>query len=302
MAIPGFNPPTGNERTVCLVMVETIEGVENLDAILDVPGVDGVFVGPNDLAISHAGTNKDCADRPEEPRADRDDRPTAARKRGLAAGISCASAEEAHRFEAMGYTLLGLPSDAALLGSALVQILADSRHGGAGAVRLGVITTGLLTHGFEDGLDLVQRIGFDAIELGCAGFHSKAYCEPEQLLADPDLFSRWRDAIERRGLEISALAVHGAPLSPDPQEAATYDAEYRRACMLAERLGVSRLTLLAGLPEGGPGDRTPCWVVTPFPPYNLARDRVPVGAAGRCRTGARRRGSPRPTAAACASR
>jgi sugar phosphate isomerase/epimerase len=136
-------------------------------------------------------------------------------------------------------------------------------------VRLGVITTGLLTHGFDEGLDLVERIGFDAIELGCAGFHSKAYCEPEQLLADPELFSRWRHAIESRGLEISALAVHGAPLSPDPTEAAAYDAEYRRACLLAERLGVTRLTLLAGLPEGGPGDRTPCWVVTPFPPYNL---------------------------------
>jgi sugar phosphate isomerase/epimerase len=137
-------------------------------------------------------------------------------------------------------------------------------------VRLGVITTGLLTHGFEDGLDLVQRLGFQAIELGCAGFHSKAYCEPDRLLADPELLARWREAIEQRGLEISALAVHGAPLAPDPGEAAAYDAEYRRACALAERLGVTRVTLLAGLPEGGPGDRTPCWVVTPFPPYNLA--------------------------------
>src|SRR4029079_6321916 len=125
----------------------------------------------------------------------------------------------------------------------------------ARVVRLGVITTGLLTHGFEEGLDLVQRIGFDAIDLGCAGFHSKAYCEPEQLLADPHLFGRWRDAIDTRGLVISALAVHGAPLSPDPQEAATYDAEYRRACALAERLGVTRLTPLPGPAAGGPRAR-----------------------------------------------
>jgi 4-hydroxy-2-oxoheptanedioate aldolase len=128
MAIAGFDPPTGNDRTVCLVMVETIEGVENLDAILDVPGVDGVMVGPNDLAISHAGTNKDCTIDPKnlgliQTIAD------GCQKRGLAAGISCANAEEAHRFEAMGYTLLGLPSDAALLGSALVQVLSDSRAG-----------------------------------------------------------------------------------------------------------------------------------------------------------------------------
>ncbi len=40
-------------------------------------------------------------------------------------------------------------------------------------------------------------------------------------------------------------------------------------CRLAERVGVSRLTLLAGLPEGARGDRTPTWVTTPFPPWNL---------------------------------
>jgi 4-hydroxy-2-oxoheptanedioate aldolase len=128
MSIPGFNPQVGNRRTVCLVMVETIEGVQNLDAILGVPGVDGVFVGPNDLAISHAGTNQDCATDPKNLGLIE----TIVRgceQRGLAAGISCGSAEEAHRFESMGYTLLGLPSDAALLGGALVQVLADARTG-----------------------------------------------------------------------------------------------------------------------------------------------------------------------------
>jgi 4-hydroxy-2-oxoheptanedioate aldolase len=54
MAQPGFNPGAGNEQAVCLVMVETVEAVENLDSILDVPGVDGVLVGRNDLAISHS--------------------------------------------------------------------------------------------------------------------------------------------------------------------------------------------------------------------------------------------------------
>jgi sugar phosphate isomerase/epimerase len=135
-------------------------------------------------------------------------------------------------------------------------------------MRLGVMTTSLLQHDFEAGLDRVRELGIDAIEPGCGGFHPKRYCDPARLLADDRAFERWHDAVASRSLQISALALHGAPLSPDPAEAAAYAAELRDACRLAERIGVTRITLLAGLPEGAPGDRTPCWVTTPFPPYN----------------------------------
>ncbi|MTI19318.1 hydroxyacid aldolase [Rhodobacteraceae bacterium RKSG542] len=41
-----------NEQTLAIAMIETQEAVDNLDAILSVEGIDGVFVGPADLAIS----------------------------------------------------------------------------------------------------------------------------------------------------------------------------------------------------------------------------------------------------------
>jgi 4-hydroxy-2-oxoheptanedioate aldolase len=41
-----------NADVVCLVMVETQEGLDNLDAIASAPGVDGIFLGPVDLSIS----------------------------------------------------------------------------------------------------------------------------------------------------------------------------------------------------------------------------------------------------------
>lgn len=37
---------------LCLVMIETAEALENLDAIASTSGVDGLFVGPVDLALS----------------------------------------------------------------------------------------------------------------------------------------------------------------------------------------------------------------------------------------------------------
>jgi 4-hydroxy-2-oxoheptanedioate aldolase len=41
-----------NEDIVCLVMVETQEGLDNLEEIAGAPGVDGIFLGPVDLSIS----------------------------------------------------------------------------------------------------------------------------------------------------------------------------------------------------------------------------------------------------------
>ena len=38
--------------TVFIPMIESVEGVKNLDLICSIPGVDSVFVGPNDLTVS----------------------------------------------------------------------------------------------------------------------------------------------------------------------------------------------------------------------------------------------------------
>jgi 2-dehydro-3-deoxyglucarate aldolase len=41
-----------NEETIVIVQVEHIDAVHNIDAILDVAGIDGVFLGPYDLSGS----------------------------------------------------------------------------------------------------------------------------------------------------------------------------------------------------------------------------------------------------------
>jgi sugar phosphate isomerase/epimerase len=136
-------------------------------------------------------------------------------------------------------------------------------------VKLGVVTSALAGWGFEAGLDRLRELGAGAIEIGCGGYHAdRGFGDPARLVADPGERARWSEAIAARGLEISALALHGAPLSPDRDAAARYDAEFRAACRLAELAGVNRITLLAGIPEGAPGDATPCWIASAFPPGN----------------------------------
>ena len=41
-----------NRNSVCIIGIESVPAIENLDNILHVPGIDGIFVGPNDLSIS----------------------------------------------------------------------------------------------------------------------------------------------------------------------------------------------------------------------------------------------------------
>ncbi|MDX5383715.1 MAG: HpcH/HpaI aldolase/citrate lyase family protein [Rhodobacterales bacterium] len=55
-AIPDYIR-TANDQMCLLVQVETVKGIEALDAILAVEGVDGVFIGPSDLAadMGHRG-------------------------------------------------------------------------------------------------------------------------------------------------------------------------------------------------------------------------------------------------------
>ena len=41
-----------NAEIMVLAMIETVEGLANADAIVSTPGIDGIYVGPNDLCIA----------------------------------------------------------------------------------------------------------------------------------------------------------------------------------------------------------------------------------------------------------
>ena len=44
--------PNANDETLIITQVETRTAVDNLDEMLEVPGIDGIFIGPMDLATS----------------------------------------------------------------------------------------------------------------------------------------------------------------------------------------------------------------------------------------------------------
>jgi 4-hydroxy-2-oxoheptanedioate aldolase len=116
-----------NDQILVLPQIETRQAVDNVAAILDVPGVSGIYVGPNDLGLSMG----------LEPILDREEpeilsiyalllRET--RRRGLVAGIQNASPAYAARMTELGFNLVTVASDLALLGVAAREAVLATRR------------------------------------------------------------------------------------------------------------------------------------------------------------------------------
>jgi 4-hydroxy-2-oxoheptanedioate aldolase len=122
----GFDTFSGNAQVICIAMMETAEGVENLEEIIGVPGLDGVLVGRNDLAISHSGRSAPVtASGRDLEMIERVSRVCGAA--GVPAGIVCAGGEDALRWEKAGFNFLALPSDIQLIEAAMKAELSAAR-------------------------------------------------------------------------------------------------------------------------------------------------------------------------------
>jgi len=101
-----------NNEIVVLAMIETKEGLANLDAICATPGLDGVYIGPADL--SYALGMPPRGDNPDPTHlATCDKIRDAAHHHGIKACMHCASAAFAAGAIKRGFDLIMLTSDVA---------------------------------------------------------------------------------------------------------------------------------------------------------------------------------------------
>ena len=115
-----------NASVVAMPMIETAEAVANLDAILAVPGVDAIYIGPSDLNISMGGGP--ILDIEDPDRIALYERiVAAARAQGVRAGIHCIAASYAVRMRSMGFELVTAGSDANALMAGSVAAVAELR-------------------------------------------------------------------------------------------------------------------------------------------------------------------------------
>jgi 4-hydroxy-2-oxoheptanedioate aldolase len=114
MLDPSYSVDSAKE-VVCAVMCETAQAMENLDRILEVPGVDAVFVGPNDLAVSLGIRGSSYAGQDPRHHAAMERIVATCRARGVTAGIMCGSPETAEHWRQAGYRMLAIDSDGSML-------------------------------------------------------------------------------------------------------------------------------------------------------------------------------------------
>jgi 4-hydroxy-2-oxoheptanedioate aldolase len=123
---------TANDHIMVIPMIETQEAIDNIDAILDVPGIDMIYIGPSDLGFSLGMVP--ILDR-EEPKilAIYDKLLSATKKRGIYAGLHNGSAAYAARMIEMGFRFVTIANDSGLMARAAKEAVTATRKA-AGAV------------------------------------------------------------------------------------------------------------------------------------------------------------------------
>lgn len=114
---------TANSRILVLAMIETREALGNLDAILAVDGIDGVYVGPSDLGLSLGYEPTLDPSAPEVLEAIATIA-TRAKSAGRIAGVHTGSPAMIRRMFAQGFDFASLLTDARLFASAVATELA----------------------------------------------------------------------------------------------------------------------------------------------------------------------------------
>lgn len=120
-----------NEELCVLIQVETKTALDNLTAILDVDGIDGVFIGPADLSASLG--YPDNAGHPEVQRII-EQSIGRIRRAGKAAGILAVDPQMAKKCLAWGANFVAVGVDTMLYTEALDQRLAQFKTPPAAAV------------------------------------------------------------------------------------------------------------------------------------------------------------------------
>lgn len=128
VAMPGYGVQA-NDAVLAFAMIETAEGVANLEAIAATPGIDGLYVGPADLTLGVTqGRLAPGFDREEEEMVTVIRRiAETARAQGRVAALHCATPDYAARAIGWGYAMTTVSGDARLLAAGAAASVAAFR-------------------------------------------------------------------------------------------------------------------------------------------------------------------------------
>ena len=114
-----FDPKKLDEEQLLIIQVEGEQGLANLDAIVQVEGIDGIFLGPNDIARSLG-----LAGQMSHPKvvAAVEGAAGRIREKGLFVGTFCANVEQAHQWTRLGVQYITIRTDVHILAEACREL------------------------------------------------------------------------------------------------------------------------------------------------------------------------------------
>ena len=119
-------PDTANRRVAGFAMIETREALDALDEIMAVPGLDAVYVGPSDLALSLG--RKPLFDPTDPVVTDAIEHILRrAKHHGVRAGMHNGSTGYALKMAELGFDLVTVGSDARLMAAGAAEVVAGFR-------------------------------------------------------------------------------------------------------------------------------------------------------------------------------
>jgi 4-hydroxy-2-oxoheptanedioate aldolase len=119
-----------NDQMLKIAMIETVEALENMDAIMSTPGLNGIYIGPSDLSFSMGHEARLDPVEPAVVEAVATIRDNA-HKHGLFCGLHCSDPAYAKDMHEKGMNLVSIPSDNRLLMGACKDWIAGARGSNA---------------------------------------------------------------------------------------------------------------------------------------------------------------------------
>jgi len=127
-------PEYANETILAIAMIETAEGLANVDEIAALPGIDALYIGPADLSLSLGRQQRIDQTDPVMVEA-LETVLAAARRHGKVAGLHTGSPEYALAMIEKGFRFVTVATDASFLENEARRVVAVARHANPSSAR-----------------------------------------------------------------------------------------------------------------------------------------------------------------------
>lgn len=76
-------------------------------------------------------------------------------------------------------------------------------------MKLGVLTNLFASLSLEEALRKFEKLGIEAVEIGCGGYPGRDHADPKILLADDAKLEEFKNTLARHNMALACLSCHG---------------------------------------------------------------------------------------------